>query len=38
MGTSVFDAITVTGSGTGGVSLTNTTGTTTFGDGSDDST
>ena len=32
LGTSTFDAITVTGSGTGGVSLTNTTGTTTFGD------
>ena len=32
MGTSEFDAITVTGSGTGGVSMTNTTGTTTFGD------
>ena len=32
LGTSVFDAITVTGSGTGGVSLTNTTGNTTFGD------
>jgi VCBS repeat-containing protein len=29
---SVFDAITVTGSDTGGVSLVNTTGTTTFGD------
>ena len=33
MGTSTFDDITVTGSGTGGVDLTNTTGTTTFGDG-----
>ena len=32
MGTSVFDAITATGSGAGGVSLTNTTGTTTFAD------
>ena len=32
MGTSTFDAVTVTGSGNGGVSLTNTTGTTTFGD------
>jgi hypothetical protein len=32
MGTSVFDTITVTGSGSGGVNLTNTTGTTTFGD------
>ncbi|MGH3099738.1 MAG: beta strand repeat-containing protein, partial [Thermoleophilia bacterium] len=32
MGTSEFDAITVTGSGTGGVSMTNTTGNTTFGD------
>ena len=33
MGTSTFDDITVTASLTGGVSLTNTTGTTTFGDG-----
>ena len=32
LGTSEFDAITVTGSGTGGVSMTNTTGNTTFGD------
>ena len=32
LGTSVFDAITVTGSGSGGVSMTNTTGNTTFGD------
>lgn len=32
MGTSTFDAITVTGSGSGGVSLAGTTGTTTFGD------
>ena len=32
LGTSTFDAITVTGSSTGGVSMTNTTGTTTFGD------
>ena len=32
LSTSTFDAITVTGSGTGGVSMTNTTGTTTFGD------
>jgi hypothetical protein len=30
LGTSTFDSITVTGSGSGGVSLTNTTGTTTF--------
>ena len=33
MGSSTFDDITVTGSSTGGVDLTNTTGTTTFGDG-----
>ena len=32
MGASTFDSVTVTGSGGGGVSLTNTTGTTTFGD------
>ena len=32
LGTSTFDGITVTGSGSGGVNLTNTTGTTTFGD------
>ena len=32
LGTSKFDAITVTGSGAGGVSMTNTTGNTTFGD------
>ena len=32
MGSSTFDSITVTGSGSGGVSMTNTTGTTTFGD------
>jgi methionine-rich copper-binding protein CopC len=34
MGTSMFDDITVTGSGNGGVSMSNTTGTTAFGDGS----
>ncbi len=33
MGTSTFDAITVSGSTNGGVSMTNTTGTTVFGDG-----
>ncbi|MEA2474727.1 MAG: hypothetical protein QOE06_2642 [Thermoleophilaceae bacterium] len=33
LGASVFDDITVAGSGSGGVSLTNTTGTPTFGDG-----
>ena len=32
MGASTFDSVTVTGSGGGGVSLTSTTGTTTFGD------
>jgi hypothetical protein len=32
VGTSTFDAITVTGSATGGVAMTNTTGITTFGD------
>ena len=32
LGTSTFDGITVTGSGSGSVNLTNTTGTTTFGD------
>jgi len=32
MGTSTFDAITVSGSGSGGVNMANTTGTTTFGD------
>ena len=34
MGTSTFDAITVTGSPTGGVNMTATTGTTNLGDGS----
>ena len=33
MGTSTFEEITVGGSGTGGVEMTNTTGSTTFGDG-----
>ncbi len=32
MGASTFDSITVTGSGSGGVGMTSTTGTTTFGD------
>ena len=33
MGTSVFDDIAVTGSGSGAISMSNTTGSTTFGDG-----
>lgn len=33
LGTSVFDSVTVTGSSKGAVSMTNTTGSTTFGDG-----
>ena len=33
MGNSTFDAITVTGSGSGGVTMSSTSGTTTFGDG-----